>query len=123
VPFESPTKNGLPGYEAQLQAGTVLAAGWQTGAIAVSRRDRGWRMLQPSSLAIEPDNWVTLEFIVIGNRMETRLSGQLIATHVDAQQLFTRGRIALQHSASGTRVQFRRVEVRLPAKPHSGEGE
>ncbi|MDV6029902.1 MAG: protein kinase [Phycisphaera sp. RhM] len=116
VPFERPTKNGLPGYEAQLQAGTVLAAGWQTGAIAVSRRDHGWKMLQPSSLAIEPDSWVTLEFIAIGNRLETRLSGQRVATHVDPQHLFARGRIALQHSASGTRVQFRRVEVRLPAK-------
>ncbi|QDV41165.1 Serine/threonine-protein kinase PrkC [Stieleria neptunia] len=115
-PFQRPTKNGLPGYEAQLQAGTVLAAGWQTGAIAVSRHDRGWSILEPSSLAIAPDTWVTLEFIVIGNRIETRLSGQRIATHVDAQHLFARGRIALQHSASSTRVQFRRVEVQLPAK-------
>lgn len=114
APFELPTKNGLPGYEAQIQAGPPILSGWQTGAIGSSDSSRGWRMLQKSAIDLAPETWVTLEVIAMGGSIETRLDGQAIALHTDPQQKYQGGRIALQQSAAGTRIQFRKIEVRLP---------
>jgi len=119
APFEKPTRNGLPGYEAQLQAGSPLVNGWQTGAIGSSDAVGGWNLLQTSGASIAPDTWVTLEVIAVGNRIETRLGGQTIAVHTDPLQQFKSGRLALRQSGGSTRVQFRKIEVR-PVQVPSG---
>lgn len=115
-PFTKPGKEGLPGYEAQIQAGKPLVDGWNSGAIGGSFPMTGWRLLVPSSVLSHPDERFVLEVIAKGNEMETRINGEKTAWSIDPDRTFTRGHIALQHSGEMTTVKFYKLEIR-PLSP------
>jgi hypothetical protein len=112
APFQKPGPLGLPGYEAQIQAGAPLVAGWSTGAIGGTFSGTGWRMLIPVPFSVEPDRWFTLEMRVRGAEVETWLNGQRVAWYVDPERNHTQGHIALQKSGGATRIEIRKLEVR-----------
>jgi serine/threonine protein kinase len=112
APFQKPGPLGLPGYEAQIQAGAPLVAGWSTGAIGGTFPGTGWRMLIPVPFRVEPDRWFTLEMRVRGAEVETRLNGQRVAWYVDPERNHTQGHIALQKSGGATRIEIRKLEIR-----------
>jgi len=115
-PFLKPGSLGLPGYEAQVQAGTPLVEGWATGAIGGSFPQTGWRLLVPAAVRPKADERFLLEVLAMGNEVETRINGEKVAWYIDPGRSFTRGHIALQQSGPNTAVQFYKIEVR-PLSP------
>ncbi len=115
-PFLKPGSLGLPGYEAQIQAGKPLVEGWTTGAIGGSFPQTGWRLLVPAAVRPKADDRFVLEIIAKGNEVETRINGEKVAWYIDPDRAFTRGHIALQQSGPTTTVQFYKIEV-LPLTP------
>ncbi|MCA8994031.1 MAG: SUMF1/EgtB/PvdO family nonheme iron enzyme, partial [Planctomycetaceae bacterium] len=110
-PFEKVGPNGLPGYEAQIQAGKVLTAGWATGAIAQSGTSTGWSLKQYSSISVPPNEYFTLKVRAAHNRVKTYVNGVQVAEYVDPAWTYQRGHIALQHSGANTVIKFRKITV------------
>lgn len=111
TPFRKVGPEGLPGYEAQIQSGDVLAAGWSTGAIAQSNVDTGWGLKSPVSTAVTPDQFFPMKIVAIGNRIETWVDGVQVAEYVDENRTYQHGHIALQHSGANTVVKFRNIAI------------
>ncbi|MCA9045400.1 MAG: SUMF1/EgtB/PvdO family nonheme iron enzyme, partial [Planctomycetaceae bacterium] len=110
-PFEKVGPNGLPGYEAQIQAGEVLTAGWATGAIAQSGANTGWSLKQSSGISVPPNEYFTLKVRVAHNRVKTYVNGVQVAEYVDPAWTYQRGHIALQHSGASTVIKFRKIAL------------
>ncbi|MEZ5940777.1 MAG: SUMF1/EgtB/PvdO family nonheme iron enzyme [Planctomycetaceae bacterium] len=110
-PFEKVGPNGLPGYEAQIQAGKVLTAGWATGAIAQSGANTGWSLKQSSSISVPPNEYFTLKVRVAHNCVKTYVNGVQVAEYIDPAWTYQRGHIALQHSGAQTVIRFRKITL------------
>jgi len=111
TPFQAVGPNGLPGYEAQIQSGNVLVAGWSTGAISQSDTSTGWGLKSPAATAVTPDQFFPMKIAAIGNRIETWVDGVRVAEYVDEYRTYQRGHIALQHSGANTVVKFRNIAI------------
>jgi hypothetical protein len=65
---------------------------------------------------IEADTWFTQEVIARGNHFIIKVNGKTTVDFVDGNQLYRRGRFALQAWSPGTIVQFRKIDIKeLPA--------
>jgi serine/threonine protein kinase/formylglycine-generating enzyme required for sulfatase activity len=113
APFVRSTKDGLPGYEAQIQAGSPSSPGWTTGAIGRVRPGKGWELLQSAQMGLNQNSWFPLEIVVRGNHIQTKLGdGTTVAEFNDLDRAFSSGRIVLQQSTPATRVRFRNIEIK-----------
>lgn len=122
TPFELPDKDGLPGYETQIQSGRVLAAGWTTGAIGQSDPGTGWRMKQAAATSVTHDAFFPLVVKAVGNHIETYVNGSKVAEYDDPDRKYLHGHIALQQSGPNTQIRFRKIEIReLSSVPATGE--
>lgn len=111
-PFLKPDQDGLPGYEAQIQAGKVLVKGWASGALGGSFPKTGWQLLVPAEVQSAPEERFLLEIIARGNQIETRINGEKVVSNTDTDRNFIRGHLALQQSGPTTNVRFHKIEVR-----------
>ncbi len=112
-PFERSKKEGLPGYEVQIQGGhQPLIPGWRTGAIGCTDSNSGWQLLQATEIAIAADTWHRMEIIARDNHIETILFGDKVAEFTDLQRRYSSGKIVLQQSSANTRVMFRNIEIK-----------
>jgi WD40 repeat protein len=62
-------------------------------------------------------DWFRLEVIARGPRIQTRINGQTVVDYEDRDRRFRRGHIALQKIGRGSRVRFRKIEVREEGEP------
>ncbi len=112
--FLKPDQDGLPAYEAHIQAGKPRTDGWNAGAIG------GWfpqdlsGIKTPAEVPVNANEPFVLEVIAQGDRIETRVNGTKAASSLGRH--YTRGHIALQPPGLNTKVQFLKIEVR-PLSP------
>ncbi len=77
-------------------------------------------LIQTDTFWIQADTWLGLEVIAAGNRITVKVDGQTTAEYVDDQPAEARGHIALDTYKEGTRVQFRKIEIKeLPQNESS----
>src|SRR5262249_25433428 len=79
-------------------------------------RDDVWRSASDPR-SIPPGRWFTLEIIADGNILTILLDGKLTAYHVDLQERYVRGHIALQQRDPHTMIEFRKTEIRELNRP------
>jgi WD40 repeat protein len=76
---------------------------------------RGWF---PEGYAVRlaapprPSKWQRVEVIATGPRLLARINGKTVLDFEDRAQQFRRGHIALQKLGRGTKVRFRKIEIR-----------
>jgi len=107
-------RNGdeLSGYEAQLAFADSPGTGtsrYLTGGI--------WNLAENRTTKTRPGEWFELEFEARGKRMRVSVDGERTAAVVDGAARNTTGHVALALFDTETRVEFRRIEVRVPRPP------
>ncbi len=102
------------GYEAAICSPKGRGAGTQTGGIYADRV-----VAQVNEPLVPNGKWFTIEEIVLGNEIYVKVNGHQTAHYVDNENLYTKGRIALEVHDPETKVEFRKIEVKrlTPATP------
>ncbi len=95
------------GYEMEIRDGPA-----DMGALLVINNNKFSGLLRGIDPPVGSDQWATYEVIAAGNRLSTRVNGQLAAEYEDASNSYSRGHIALQHHGPMTRVRFRKIEIK-----------
>ena len=60
----------------------------------------------------QPGQWITLEVIVQGNRIEIKINGATTADYTDQERQYSTGHIVLQQHGRPTVVEFRKIEIK-----------
>ena len=96
-------------YEAQIT--NVRGQAWKTGSLyGLSAAG--------NEAAVGPDTWFTYEIIATRDRIRLLVNGKETASRESQPDRRAKGYIALQHLDAGTRVQFRKIEIKeLPPAP------
>jgi hypothetical protein len=98
-------------YEAQINA-TAKQDPHRTGSLILMNR-RDTKIVAPlSESPHRPEEWVTLDFVAFGNRMVVAVQGQITADWIDQDKHYSQGGIAIQQHHPGSKVQFKRIELR-----------
>lgn len=83
------------------------------GALTIAGRDLGL----VKTPMILPDTWFTMDVIIRGHHIVTKINNQVIVDYQDAKKTYAKGHIVLRHPADKTSIQFKLVEARdLAAK-------
>jgi hypothetical protein len=61
---------------------------------------------------VDPDTWFTMEVIVEGHHIVTKLNDQIVVDHEDTRKRFSEGHLVLLHLSANSTIQFKRIEVR-----------
>ena len=99
------------GYEANIWKSTPPNVGgvgslWQLGP-------NGKAFYKPGfDVPIEPDTWFTLEILMRGNHIVTKVNGKAVVDYRDGSSSHTKGHFALQAMYASTRVHFRKIEIK-----------
>jgi hypothetical protein len=110
---------GFPkGYEAQINSthrdpirtGSLYPA---FGKLSPEAREK----LLVKEMLVKPDEWFTQEVVAEGNHIQIFVNGKQTVDFVDENNTYTKGHFALQQHDPGSRVSFRKIEIKeLPAK-------
>lgn len=106
-PIRPPNNPRWPdGYEAQINVGHVdknkTGSLYGPHGVAVTVADS----------PVPANDWFTLEFIAVNNRLVVKVNGKTTADYVDVERRFATGRFALQQHNPETVIEFRKIEVR-----------
>jgi WD40 repeat protein len=84
-----------------------------------SPADRGWfpdgfaiPLADPKADPAAAGQWLPVEVVAQGPRIETKINARTVQVFEDRDNRFRGGRIALQKLGRGTKVRFRRLEIR-----------
>ncbi|HKI19643.1 MAG TPA: DUF1080 domain-containing protein, partial [Isosphaeraceae bacterium] len=61
---------------------------------------------------LQPGQWITLEVIVQGTRIEIKIDGAKTADYTDQERYYSRGHIVLQQHGRQTVAEFRNIEIK-----------
>jgi hypothetical protein len=98
---------GFPkGYEAQINS--THGDPVKTGSLY------GFKDCLVKEILVKPDEWFTQEVTADGNHIVIKVNGKVtVDTKIeDPKKLYTKGHFALQQHDPGSRVQFRKIEVK-----------
>jgi WD40 repeat protein len=113
VPFHATTTKFHRGYEAAIR--TDGDAG-HTGTLMIHSPLGNWNPRQEGpKFSHVPNEWVTLEVIARGNRLETLVNGKPSVTYEDPDYVFASGHLGLQCANWDkhiTEIRFRKVEIK-----------
>ncbi len=71
---------------------------------------------------VDPDTWFTMEVIIQGHHIVTKINDQIVVDHEDTRKRVSEGHLVLTHTVANSTIQFKRIEVRdlaqekLPAR-------
>jgi hypothetical protein len=110
---------GFPrGYEAQINSthGDPIKTGSLYPAFnpKLTREQRGKIIV--TEMLVKPNEWFTQEVIADGNHIVIKVNDKTTVDFVDENNTYTKGHFALQQHDPGSKVKFRKIEVKeLPA--------
>ena len=61
---------------------------------------------------VDPDTWFTMEVIIQGHQIVTKINDQTVVDHEDKRKNYSEGHIVLTHIFANSTIQFKRIEVR-----------
>lgn len=105
---------GFPkGYEAQINSThrDPIRTGSLYPAFAKLPAETRDKLLVKERL-VEPDTWFTQEVQAVGNHIVIKVNGKTTVDFVDDNNTYTKGHFALQQHDPGSKVQFRKIEVK-----------
>jgi hypothetical protein len=79
-----------------------------SGALRVAGTDTG----QVKTRQVPPDTWFTLEVIVRGHHVVTKINGKVLVDYEDREKTRSKGYIVLNHPEAKRTIEFRKIEVR-----------
>jgi tRNA A-37 threonylcarbamoyl transferase component Bud32 len=83
----------------------------RTGSL-MAHTDKDINLVLITTGLVDDNAWFTQEVIAHGNHIEVFLNGTKTADFVDKSNLFTQGRLALEHFTPETRVEFKKIEIK-----------
>jgi serine/threonine protein kinase/tetratricopeptide (TPR) repeat protein len=92
------------GYEAQIYDSKGGSDPNQTGSLH--------GLASVKARLVPPDTWFLMEVIAKGNHFLIKIDGKDAASFTDDRRRYSKGHVALQCIDSGTRVEFRKIEVK-----------
>jgi hypothetical protein len=79
-----------------------------SGSLTIAGRDTDLVNTQ----VVPPDTWFTLEVIIRGHHIVTKINGKVMVDYEDKKKTYAKGHIVMRHPADKSSIQFKRVEVR-----------
>ncbi len=111
APDGNPSSNPR-GYKVSM----ATFANLKTGSLFYEGNEGKKVDLRVSSSKVNPDEWFTAEAIVRGNHIVILVNGEMVVDHIDPNDTYQRGHLALTARDPNTVVQFRKIEIKeLPS--------
>jgi serine/threonine protein kinase len=116
LPFEPKGTRTPLGYEVELASESCLGAQPPGSVFKYNPKSAFYKA---NAIPIDDETWLTLEILVRGNRIVTKVNDQTATDFEDPLNPYPTGHFALQVFTPGTVVQFKKIEIKeLP--PTSG---